>query len=210
MHMAFANIVYEGIKDLKLDKTEFMIGNILPDEAGNKKLSHYRVPSRVLSYELPDMEMVKKDLFDLRNPILLGCYAHLYFDYHFFEDYAFALFDWDDEKDRVTNLKNGLSWTRGEFWTWNVFYSAYGEFNHLILRDKLVDLNEIYKMPRILPFLDNFRFDKRRKTIWIDELQYFIENELTYTGNILEYEKSMESLKRIAKELIDEILKANH
>lgn len=205
MHMAFAEIVYEGLKELKIDKTEFLIGNILPDEAGDKTMSHYRVPCSVDSYKLPDMVKVKNELFDLKDPIKLGCYCHLYFDYHFFEDYAFDLFRWDKKENTVTNKRNGLSWQTEEFWSPRVFYSAYGEFNHLILKDGYVNLEEVFKMPRILPFVGNVRFDNRRKVIWIDELNYFIEHELTYTGNVLEYEPSMAVLKKIANNLIREI-----
>ena len=49
MHLALAKMVYEGIKDLGIDQTQFYIGNILPDEAGDKTASHFRVPCPIQS-----------------------------------------------------------------------------------------------------------------------------------------------------------------
>lgn len=205
MHLALAKMVYEGVKDLGIDQTQFYIGNILPDEAGDKTASHFRVPCSVSSYKLPQMDLVKGELFNIGDPIKLGAYCHLYFDYHFFEDYAFGLFIWDEEKETVTNKKNGLCWPTKEFWTHRVFYTAYGEFNHPIINAGLVDLDDIFKMPEPLPLIGYSRFDSRREYTWKKELIYFIEHELTYTGRIMEYEPCIEVLKKIANDLIKEI-----
>ena len=208
MHLALAEIVYQGIKDkLNIDKIQFFVGNILPDEARDKGKSHYRVISSVNSYLLPDMEIVKKELFDKNDPIKLGAYCHLYLDYHFFEDYAFDLFIFDKDNNKIINKKNGLEWETKEFWSPRVFYSSYSELNQLILNDKLVDLNDIYKMPRILPFIGNEGFDIRRERNWKDEVLSFIDEKREYTGKILEYKPSIDLIKKVADELIKEITK---
>ncbi len=207
MHLALGTKVYQGIKnELNIDKIQFLSGNILPDEAGDKTKSHYRIPCSVNSYMLPDMEEVKRTLFDKNDPVKLGSYCHLYFDYHFFEDYAFNLFIFDKDNDKITVKKNGLSWQTKEFWSPHVFYSAYGELNHFILNDGLVDLEDIYKMPKILPYVGNDRFDVRREKNWKDEILAFIENELEYTGKILEYEPIVNLINDLASKLIKEIL----
>ena len=105
MHLTLGQMVYKGIKELGLDKTEFLNGNILPDEAQDKGASHYRVPSTVKGYMLPDMDTVKEELLRLDDSYKLGAFCHLYFDYHFFEDYLFPMFIWEYENDKITKKR---------------------------------------------------------------------------------------------------------
>ena len=42
-HLAFAEEVYRNFSEqMKLDKVNFMAGNLIPDLANDKKASHYR------------------------------------------------------------------------------------------------------------------------------------------------------------------------
>lgn len=206
MHLALAQRVYQGIKEkLSIDKIQFFIGNIMPDEARDKGKSHFRAPSSVDGYALPNIELIKKELFHKNDPIKLGCYCHLFFDYHFFEDYAFDLFIFNKEKGKIISKKTGEEWENKEFWSPRVFYSSYSVLNKPILEKGLVDLQDIYKMPQILPFMNDDRFDLRRDKNWKSEILSFLENEGEYTKNVLEYEKVVEVLNKTADMLIQEI-----
>ena len=206
MHLALAQRVYQGIKEkLSIDKIQFFIGNIMPDEARDKTKSHFRVPSSVDGYCLPSIELIKKELFDKNDPIRLGCYCHLFFDYHFFEDYAFSQFIFDKEKGKITSKESGEEWEHKEFWSPRVFYSSYSVLNTPILKDGLVDLDDIDKMPEILPFINDERFDVRRDKTWKSEIYSFLNNKHEYTKCVLEYARCKEIIEKTAQMLVDEI-----
>ena len=154
---------------------------------------------------MPSIELIKKELFIKTDPVRLGCYCHLFFDYHFFEDYAFSQFIFDKENGKITSKETGEEWGNKEFWSPRVFYSSYSVLNTPILKDGLVDLQDIYKMPEILPFINDERFDARRDKTWKSEILSFLENEGEYTKNVLEYEKVVEVLNKTADMLIQEI-----
>ena len=208
MHLTLGQMVYEGIKDLNLNKIEFLSGNILPDEAADKGESHYRAPSSVEGYMLPHMETVKKELFTLTSPYKLGAFCHLYFDYHFFEDYLFPMFIWEHNNDKITSKETGESWSTKEFWSRSVFYSAYGELNHPIINSGLINMADVEEMPELLPYMESSRFDNRREQNWKRELKTFIETEHTYTGKILDFNKTVDLIKKIAEDLIEIINEA--
>ena len=47
-HLAFAEEVYRNFSEqMKLDKVNFMAGNLIPDLANDKKASHYRKKASV-------------------------------------------------------------------------------------------------------------------------------------------------------------------
>lgn len=200
MHLALANLVYEGLNDKSIDKTEFLSGNILPDEAENKEKSHYRTNGSVGTYRVPHMERVKEKLLDFNSSIKLGAYCHLYFDYHFFEDFFFKIFTF--ENGFVINKRTNKRWKSEDFWSREVFYSAYGQLNHLFINEGLITVEEIEKIPSILPKAHMSELDCRRKALWKEELWDFLNNPIPYDGNILEYGKTLEALKRIASNLI--------
>lgn len=203
MHLALAQMVYAGIESIGLDKIKFLSGNILPDEAVDKEMSHYRSESSVKMYRLPHMAEVKRELFDLNDPYKLGAYCHLYFDYHFFEDHLFHKFLWDD--DKVISKKTGKAWQIKDFWSRPVFYSSYGALNHFFINDGYLNMEDVQKMPEPLPYIGNERFDNRRDKTWKKELFYFLEIPHEYTGEILEYEEAKELMRKIANDLIEEI-----
>lgn len=60
-HLAFAEEVYRNFSEqMKLDKVNFMAGNLIPDLANDKKASHYRKKASVNGFFVPTMESVKK------------------------------------------------------------------------------------------------------------------------------------------------------
>ena len=210
MHLTVAQMVYEGIKDLELDKMKFLMGNILPDEAADKERSHFRVRSSVERYMLPHMGKVKEELFRLNDPYRLGAYCHLYFDYHFFEDYLFKMFIWDSENDLVISKQNGISWQTDKFWSRSVFYSAYGAINHPIIDMGLINMEDVGNMAEPIPHIGNERFDARREKTWKTELYEFLESKPQYTGEIIELDPTVEFMRKIANDLIEEIKMANN
>lgn len=87
-HLSFAEEVYRNLpSNLQIDKVKFMSGNLLPDLAIDKQKSHYRKEASLKGFYIPEMEIVKKELYIPKNPIKFGMYCHLYLDYHFIEDF---------------------------------------------------------------------------------------------------------------------------
>lgn len=206
MHLAFGKTVYEGLKDIIKDKELFLMGNLLPDESLIKNNSHYRIKASTSDYKIPDLNIAKERLFDINNPLHLGAFAHLYYDHFFFESFFLPLFDF--QNGIVTNRKSGEVWRKEDFFTRAVFYSAYGELNHLFLNDGYVTYEDILSLPKILPQANIEELDQRREINWQDEVLYFLENRIEYKGNILNYGEVVCSMKKIACEFI-EFLKSN-
>ena len=80
-HLSFAEEVYRNINK-PINNVEFFSGNLIPDLVIDKKLSHYRIPASTPGFEVPDMGVVKSNLYDINNAINIGMYCHLYLDYH--------------------------------------------------------------------------------------------------------------------------------
>ena len=63
-HLSFAEEVYRKLGTvIQFNKVGFMSGNLIPDLATDKKNSHYRKKASVDGFFVPEMELVKRDLF---------------------------------------------------------------------------------------------------------------------------------------------------
>lgn len=211
-HIAFAKLVYQKVsKCLKLDKTKFLEGNLIPDLATDKKLSHYRMPASKAGFVVPNMYMVRKDLFDLSNPVKLGMYTHLYLDYHFIEGFLIPEFIWDVENNLVINPRNKKTWTKESFFPNNKqdgLYGAYTETNQLLIRDGRVPTTIFDEIPEILTDTGIAVYDTRREKTWVKELKgYFAENR-PYTGDIFNYDRLWSAIESMAEDVAKEIINA--
>lgn len=207
-HLSFAEEVYRNlVMSKKLDKVAFMAGNLIPDLTINKKESHYRIPGTVDGFEVPNLEEVKKDLFDLNNALKLGIFCHLYLDYYFIEHFLIPEFIWDKENDKITNPRNKLEWNIKTFWSHDGIYGAYTQINELMIRDGHVSMQTVRTIPEILPQTGIPVFDERREKTWKAELEEYLSQHAQYTGEILDYERLWNAIESITKQFIDEISK---
>ena len=143
-HLAFAEEVYRNFSEqMKLDKVNFMAGNLIPDLANDKKASHYRKKASVNGFFVPTMESVKKDLFVPSDSVKFGMYCHLYLDYYFIEDFLIPEFIWDTSTMKVINPRNHKEWDVKTFFSHDGMYGSYTEINDLMLKDGHVSLETV-------------------------------------------------------------------
>ncbi len=205
-HLSFAEEVYRKLDTVtQLNKVDFMAGNLIPDLATNKQESHYRKKASVGIFLVPEMELVKKDLFKPEDPIKFGMYCHLYLDYYFIEEFLIPEFIWDVEKMKVINPRNNMNWNVKTFFSHSGMYGAYTEINQLMLRDGHVSLDTVKEIPDILPSTGIPIFDTRRNKTWKEELEEYLVQKKEYTGEIFDYDRLWSCIERIAMQFVQEI-----
>ena len=182
-----------------------MNGNLIPDLATNKQESHYRKKASVDIFLVPEMELVKRDLFKPEDPIKFGMYCHLYLDYYFIEKFLIPEFIWDVEKMKVINPRNNMNWNVKTFFSHSGMYGAYTEINQLMLRDGHVSLDTVKEIPDILPSTGIPVFDTRRNKTWKEELEEYLVQKKEYTGEIFDYDRLWSCIERIAMQFVQEI-----
>lgn len=205
LHLAFGKMIYDKIgNNYNIDKSDFLSGCLIPDMTVDKKASHYRVPASITKYLVPDMERVKNDLLDLNNSLYLGIYCHLYLDHHFFENYIFKKYRW--ENGYVTVPHSGYILSETEFFkSGNGIYKAYGELNHLLLRDKKITNDDLSIIKEYLPNTKIDIFDIRREKTWKNELNEYLTTENEYLGQILDYNDVILLLENLTDMFINNI-----
>lgn len=207
-HLSFAEEVYRKLKSrYNIDKIAFMAGNLIPDLTINKKASHYRIPASVEGFEVPYMEDVRRDLFDINDSLKFGMFCHLYLDYYFIEDYLIPEFIWDMENYKVINPRNNLHWDGKTFWSHDGIYGAYTQINELMIQDKHVSMQTVGEIPEVLPNTGISVYDERREKTWKAELEEYLSQHAKYTGEILDYERLWNAIKNITNQFIEEISK---
>lgn len=205
-HLGFAEEVYRKLTPvMSLDKISFMAGNLIPDLATNKKQSHYRKKASVDGFFVPEMELVKKELFEPENSIKFGMFCHLYLDYYFIEEFLIPEFIWDAKTMSVINPRNNKKWDVDTFFSHSGMYGAYTEINQLIVRNGHVSLDTIEKIPALLPNTGLPIFDVRREKTWKAELEEYLEQKKEYTGEIFDYNRLWSCIERIATQFVYEI-----
>lgn len=190
-HLAFAEQVYRyTMSIMRLDKIKFMSGNLIPDLAEvDKKISHYRTNATILELFVPDMKRVREELFDLKDPIKLGIFCHLYLDYYFIEEFLIPEFIWDRPRMKIVNPRNKMEWDPEPFFRVNgVYYDGFNDINPLLLRDGYISIKTLNELPEVLPQTGIEIFDKRRDRSWKNELEEYISKKREYTGDVFDYE----------------------
>lgn len=203
LHVSFAEEVYKHIH-FPTKKSDFMCGNLIPDEASDKRVSHYRIPYSITGFFIPEIEKAKQELLIKNDSLKLGMYCHLYLDRLFITDFLIPEFDWDYQRMEVTNPRNGKTWTITDFLSKSGFYSSYTEINHLLIENNLIDMDIVNKMPNILPQTGISSFDTRRTITWKEELNEYLAQKPKYSGDFLDYDTLCKFLKKTAKKFIYE------
>ncbi|MBQ4509721.1 MAG: zinc dependent phospholipase C family protein [Clostridia bacterium] len=205
LHLSFGKKIYEKIGEkYKLDKSDFLSGCLIPDLTVDKKDSHYRVPASITKYFVPKMDTVKNELFDLNDSLKLGLYCHLYLDYHFFEHYIFKKYKW--ENGFVTIPFSGVTMSEDSFFERGKgIYGAYGELNHLLIKDEIITNRDLDIIPELLPNTNIEVFDKRREKSWRAELNEYLSSENEYSGEILDYKQVVSLLDELTDLFINNI-----
>lgn len=207
-HLSFAEEVYRKLAPvMSLDKVSFMAGNLIPDLATDKKQSHYRKKASVDGFFVPEMELVKRDLFVPEDSVKFGMFCHLYLDYYFIEEFLIPEFIWDVETMRVINPRNNKEWDVKTFFSHSGMYGAYTEINQLMVRDGHVSLSTVREIPEILPNTGIAVFDTRRDKTWKAELEEYLAQKKDYTGEIFDYDRLWSCIERIATQFVQEISK---
>ncbi len=207
-HLSFAEEVYRKLAPvMPLDKVSFMAGNLIPDLATDKKRSHYRKKASVDGFFVPEMELVRRDLFVPKDSVKFGMFCHLYLDYYFIEEFLIPEFIWDVETMRVINPRNNKEWDVKTFFSHSGMYGSYTEINQLLLRDGHVSVSTIEEIPEILPNTGLTVFDARREKTWKAELDEYLAQKKEYTGEIFDYNRLWSCIERIATQFVDEISK---
>ena len=207
-HLSFAEEVYRKLAPvMPLDKVSFMAGNLIPDLATDKKQSHYRKKASVDGFFVPEMELVRRDLFVPKDSVKFGMFCHLYLDYYFIEEFLIPEFIWDVETMRVINPRNNKEWDVKTFFSHSGMYGSYTEINQLLLRDGHVSVSTIEEIPEILPNTGLTVFDARREKTWKAELDEYLAQKKEYTGEIFDYNRLWSCIERIATQFVDEISK---
>ena len=192
---------------MPLDKVSFMAGNLIPDLATDKKQSHYRKKASVDGFFVPEMELVRRDLFVPKDSVKFGMFCHLYLDYYFIEEFLIPEFIWDVETMRVINPRNNKEWDVKTFFSHSGMYGSYTEINQLLVRDGHVSVSTIEEIPEILPNTGLTVFDARREKTWKAELDEYLAQEKEYTGEIFDYNRLWSCIERIANQFVEEISK---
>lgn len=207
-HLSFAEEVYRKLAPvMPLDKVSFMAGNLIPDLATDKKQSHYRKKASVDGFFVPEMELVRRDLFVPEDSVKFGMFCHLYLDYYFIEEFLIPEFIWDVETMRVINPRNNKEWDVKTFFSHSGMYGAYTEINQLMVRDGHVSISTVEEIPAILPNTGLTVFDARREKTWKAELEEYLAQKKEYTGEIFDYNRLWSCIERIATQFVEEISK---
>lgn len=207
-HLSFAEEVYRKLEPImSIDKISFMAGNLIPDLATDKQRSHYRKKASVDGFFVPEMELVKRELFVPEDSVKFGMFCHLYLDYYFIEEFLIPEFIWDVERMKVINPRNNKEWDVKTFFSHSGMYGAYTEINQLMVRDGHVSISTVEEIPEILPTTGVTVFDTRREKTWKAELEEYLAQKKEYTGEIFDYNRLWNCIQRIAIQFIQEISK---
>lgn len=207
-HISFANEVYRQLTPFtSLDKISFIAGNLIPDLATDKKQSHYQKKTPIDNLFIPEIELIKRDLFVPEDSIKFGMFCHLYLDYYFIENFLIPEFIWDTETMSVINPRNNMRLDIKTFFSHSGIYGAYTEINQLMIKDGHVSFKLIKEIPEILPNTGITVFDTRRNKTWKAELDEYLTQKKNYTGEIFDYDKLWSCIQKIATQLVQEISK---
>lgn len=208
-HCGFANEVYRYLEG-SLDKKDFFAGNLIPDLALDKKASHYRMPASISGFFVPFLKQAKEELFDKNDAVKLGMYCHLYYDFHFIEDYLIPSFIWDSATMQVINPRNGNKWPVSQFFAkpsqGGILYNGYTQINKLLVRDNHISMETLNTLPDELPLTGLPTFDERRELTWREELNKYLAEDLPYTGEALDYTALWDFTCHIADKFVSEEL----
>lgn len=195
-HIAFAKKISKELNLKKDDEDLFIIGNLLPDYAKDKNYSHFRKNASVSCLQVPNLDEAKNMLFKKDNLLYLGMYSHLFLDYHFIEGYLIKMFEFDFDNNIITNKMNNKKYTKETFFSSKkdgLLYHGYSHINYLMIKNKIVDLSDIFNLPDILPETNIDFFDDRKEYDWKKELKYYLNVLKENNGIHFDFNKIMDN-----------------
>ena len=184
---------------------DFLAGNLIPDLSTDKKRSHFRVDASMQGFVVPNLKAVRNIFFRLKNPLLFGCYTHLWLDHHFIEGMLIPSFEWDVDKQEVRNPRNGMTWSKEVFFSQQGLYGAYTELNPILIENGLISLHTLQRLPEDLPETGIPVFDRRHHKTWRAELDGYLAENRSYTGDILAYDEFVQKLKYFADAFVQDV-----
>lgn len=206
-HLSFAEQVYRRInKKLPLNKVEFMSGNLIPDLAVDKAGSHYSIKASHEGFWVPNMDLVRRELFVPNDSVKFGMFCHLYLDYYFIEEFLIPEFIWDEKNYKVINPRNNKEWDVKTFFSHSGMYGSYTEINQLMIRDGHIPLSTVAQIPDVLPNSGLPVFDARRERTWKDELDEYLATKKDYTGDVFDYERLWNYIEKISTKFVEEVI----
>ncbi len=163
---------------LNIKSNDFLIGALLPDVLNmDKKKSHYKIQGTY--YLIPDLEYYKNS-FDLKNPLNLGYFYHLYMDYYFLEDY----------------LENNT--TRRDVFDSKEIYKDYDILNKKILDYFNVDVDELISIIKDYKS-DELNYSKLKTNL--DCLKYELSGDLA----VLDENKFISFIESVSNKFIEDM-----
>ena len=204
-HLAFVEEIYR-LSNLDWDKLTFMAGNLIPDMAKNKMLSHYRISACIKGFMVPNLDAAGKDLLVFDDALKMGMFCHLYLDHYFIKNYLIPSFMWDIDNMVICNPRNDRIWSIEDFFSCQGMYGAYSEINWLILKNGLISMDTINRIPEVLPRSGIPFFDDRHEKSWKRQLDEHLSDKRDYTGEIFDYEHLWYIIRLIASRYVREVL----
>ena len=109
----------------------------------------------------------------------------------------------------VINPQNQKSWAVEKFFAkpnkGGILYKGYTQINKELIRNRYVSMDTISMIPEELPLSGISTFDIRREKSWKKELDEYLEEEATYTGDILDYQKLCNFIDKTASKFVAEL-----
>ena len=182
-HFACSEYVLQNRSDLQneVDRDAFLLGNVIPDLAKDKDISHFR-NVHVNGWKTPNLTVARQRLLAEPNPLRLGCYCHLFLD-HFFITKHLAkrcalVFDGrviEFPRDRVYDVKVFLS-ERG-------LYGSYDAGNAILINQCLLP-EDYLELPANPPLTGIDEFDNRSDKNWHTQVNRYLENIANESTNV--------------------------
>jgi len=174
-HFACSEFVLRNRPDLRdgENRTAFLLGNVIPDLAKDKNASHYR-SIRASGWKIPNLTRARQQLLANPNPLLLGCYCHLYLDCYFISHHLagryLLLFS-----NRVADFRHDRIYDADYFLSRRGLYGAYDIGNSLLLDEGLLP-EALLDLPANPPLTGIAVFDNRSDKNWRAQVQHYLES----------------------------------
>ena len=203
-HFACSEYVLQNRLDLQSEanRKAFLLGNVIPDLAIDKDASHFR-HVHVSGWKTLSLTAARQTLLANPNPLLLGCYCHLFLDHYFITNHLahrfFLVYDHrviDFEHDRVCNVDTFLSI--------NGLYGAYDNGNALLVDEGLLP-DRFLELPVDPPFTGISVFDERSDKNWHAQVERYLSSSPNGNANAFTPEELRDITLKGAKLFLNDI-----
>ncbi|MBQ9029724.1 hypothetical protein IJ114_03085 [Candidatus Saccharibacteria bacterium] len=187
-----------------LNREDFFLGNVLPDLAKDKELTHFKDDSWIaVGFRVPNLREAKKELALASNQSLAyGAFAHLFLDQKFIEFFVWPRFEFRWDEDRITCKRTGKVYSVSEFFSPNGLYFGYSELNGAILDKGLIDCKYVHSLPDWPKQLGIERFDTWREESWREELNRYLLDLVETSGTVFLAAEFVQFIRSTATDFI--------